>query len=549
MRPDLERHARLKSLYETGGEGTEPLTDADGAWVHAIRLQRWLGGRGEEREPVVPPETWQTPQSGADTTALFALCMEMRRAATLRLDGAGVAAAVAYGRQLFQADNGACDELALGLSIAWETWAMGTPNAGAVHALALQARERGNAKVVVEAQVIRGLHELADSDVADAVQTLRRASRMARVEGVPNLEVLSGIALARARRFQGRPQLALRILRAVAPHAPPPWRRWLSWEAALSGARFASGRGDASILGALLRACDASEQGHPDSSQLGLRALVSAAENFVAFGREARGAAALLSVSGPEAGGNAETPAEVGAWIRSEVSDVPPSFRGFIFASHIDEGGESCALLLAPVHGRARRVLARSVRLAVAVGYDAAPAAAPTRPRTDSGLATLAFSEGALPLGAYFEQVYDYPFDPGVHRSMVNMHVKRMRERVAGNAGIEREGDTIALRTERPLLLRDARCEETIEDRVLGVLARSDAKSASELARELKIPLRTVQRILRELQVDAGVEQQKEGRKIRYAVEDTTFSEPTRTRRFDAVIGAGPLRDEQLTPS
>lgn len=539
MRPDPERHAQLKSLYETGGGG-EPLTEADGTWAVAIRLQRWLDGSADEREPVVPAEVWQAPPSGAETAALFALCMELRRAATLRLDAAGVAAAVAYARQLAEEYPDACDELALGLSAAWESWALGRPNAAAVAALALQGRERGNAKVVVEAQVIRGLHELAQSHVADAVQTLRRASRMARVEGVPNLEVLSGLALARARRFQGRPQLALRILRAVAPHTPPPWRRWLSWEAALSGARFASGRGDASVLGALLRACDASEEGQLDSSQVCLRSLMAAAESFAAFRHEARTAAALLSVSGYAAGENDhEAPVEVGAWIRSEVSDVPAAFRGFIFAGHIEEGGESCALLLAPVDGGARRILARSVRLAVALGYDAASAAAPTHPRTDSGLATLASEEGVLPLKTYFEQVYDYPFDSGVHRSMVNMHVKRMRERVAESAGIERDGDTIALRVNRPLILRDARCEETIEDRVLGVLARSDAKSASELARELKIPLRTVQRILRELQVDAGVEQQKEGRKIRYAVEDTTFSEPTRTRRFDAVLGEG----------
>ncbi|MFK8002014.1 MAG: winged helix-turn-helix domain-containing protein [Polyangiales bacterium] len=533
MPPEPERHARLKSLYETGGEDAELLSEADGAWAYAIRLKRWLNGSAEV-EPNVPRAVWQRPQKNEEATALFALCIEVRRAATLRLDGAGVSSCVAYARQLAQDHPGACDELALGVSAAWEAWVLGAPNAESVEALALQGRARGDAQVAVEAQVLRGLHELALRRVADAVQTLRRASRMARVEGVPNLEVLAGIALARARRFQGRPQLALRILRAVAPHAPPPWRRWLSWEAALSGARFAGGRADATILGALLRACDASEQGHADGSRVSLESLSKGAESFAALSQEARAAAALLSV-----GECTDAPADVAAWIRSEVSEVPPAFRGFIFASHIEEAGESCALLLAPTQGSARRVLARSVRLAMALGYDADSAAAPTHPRTDSGLATLAFGRGALPLGVYFEQVYEYPFDSGVHRSMVNMHVKRMRERVGESAGIERDGDTIALHIKRPLILRDARCEETIEDRVLGVLARSDAKSASELARELKIPLRTVQRILRELQVDAGVEQHKEGRKVRYAVEDTTFSEPTRTRRFAAVIGDG----------
>lgn len=533
MPPESERHARLKNHYETGDGETEPLFEADGAWVYALGLQRWLGGSGgAEAEPVVPSAAWQMPERDEGAEALFALSTQMRRAATLRLDGAGVVAAVARSRQIAQRFPKACGELVLELSVAWEAWVLGTPDAAAVEALAHKARERGDAKVAVEAQVLRGLHEMAEGLVADAVQTLRRASRMARVEGVPNLEVLSGIALARARRFQGRPQLALRILRAVAPHAPPPWNRWLSWEAALSGARFGGGRGDPSVLGALLRACDASEEGRVDDSRMSLAGLVTGSESFLALRDEALAAAALLSV-----GEYVEPSPDVAAWIRSEVSDVPPSLRGFIFASHIDDGGESCALLLAPVGGSARRVLARSLSLAVALGLDAVPAAAPTHPRTDAGLATLAFEEAALPLETYFETVYEYTFDPSVHRSMVNMHVKRMRERVGASAGIEREGDTIALRVARPLILRDARCEETIEDRVLGVLARSDAKSASELARELKIPLRTVQRILRELQVDAGVEQKKEGRKVRYAVEDTTFSEPTRTRRFDAVIG------------
>ena len=358
---------------------------------------------------------------------------------------------------------------------------------------------------------------------------------MACVEGVPYLEVFSGIALARARRFQGRPQLALRILRAVAPHAPPPWNRWLCWEAALSGARFESGRQDRSILGALLQACDASEDGDVHKSRASLDALATGAEGFAAFRRDALSAGSLLSV---DQSMNARAPAEVRAWIAGEVSEVPPALRGFVFANHIEDSGESCALLLATLQGQARRILGRSVRLAVALGFDATPAAAPTHPRADSGLATLAF-EMVLPLEAYFESVYAYPFDPSVHRAMVNMHVKRMRERVGESAAIEREGDTISMRIERPLILRDARCEESIEDRVLGVLARSDAKSASDLARELKIPLRSVQRILRELQVDAGVEQRKEGRSVRYAVEDTTFSEPTRTRRFEAVLGRG----------
>ncbi|MFT5359181.1 MAG: DNA-binding transcriptional ArsR family regulator [Polyangiales bacterium] len=534
MPPNAERHTRLKRLYEAGGVDDEELSEEDGAWAHALYLQRWLGGRGHgtEVEPSVPPEALQMPQEREPAAGVFALCMEMRRAATLRFDGAGVVAAVAQARQLAQRYPQECDELSLRLNAAWEAWVVGAPNAVHVEAIAQTARERANANAAVEAQVLRGLHELAEGLVTNAVQSLRRASRMARVEGVPDLEVLAGIALARARRFQGRPQLALRILRAVAPHAPAPWNRWLSWEATLAGARFASGRTDESVLGALLRACDASEEGHPEGSRASLDALLTGAEHFVSLRHEARSAAALLSV-----GEYSEAPEEVAAWISGEVSDVPPALRGFVFASHIEEGGESCALLLAPLQGRARRVLARSLRLAMAQGVDPSPAAAPTHPRTDSGLATLAFEAGALPLGSYFESVYVYAFDPSVHRSMVNMHVRRMRERIGESADIEREGDTIALRLVRSLMLRDARCEETIEDRVLGVLARSDSKSATELARELKIPLRSVQRILRELQVDAGVEQRKEGRNVRYAVEDTTFSEPTRTRRFEPVMG------------
>ncbi|MEM7608959.1 MAG: hypothetical protein AAF411_26725, partial [Myxococcota bacterium] len=409
---------------------------------------------------------------------------------------------------------------------AWEGWCSATPDSGRAGELGKEARVGGHGLIAVEAQVLRGLHELAEGNVDGGVTSIRRACRMARVEGAPDLEVLSGIALARARRFQGRPQLALRILRTLSPHAPPSWRRWICWEAVLGGARFPGGRDDRSILGALLRTVDRSETG------AGVAAEPRELNAFAAFALEARQAAALLAVRA-----TTDAPKSVAAWLDGQDVELPLQLHGLAFAGRTNEADESCAMLLVRPGKAARRVLARAIPLAqVEYGVDETPASSPTRPRTDAGLAMLAAADGAMTVPDYFEAAYEYTFERALHGSMLNMHVKRMRERLGEAAQLIRESDTLELRPAHTFLLRDPAWEPSIEDRLLSALAQRQGQSASDLAKRLRTPLRTVQRLLSELQVEAGVSQTKEGRSITYAVEDTTFSEPTRSRHFDSVL-------------
>ena len=186
--PRSERQLQLKRLYEGGGGATEPLLDDDGVWGDAIRLQRWLDGALLGAEPVA--QTMADIEAGAphdDPAAHFAMSVEMRRAATLRLDGAGVVTAAARARHLMTRFPQASDSLSLALSDVWEAWVLGAPNAAGVEALAHEARERGNAKVTVEAQVLRGLHELAQESggVGGADPSPRFAHGLRRRRAIP----------------------------------------------------------------------------------------------------------------------------------------------------------------------------------------------------------------------------------------------------------------------------------------------------------------------------------------------------------------------------
>ena len=62
---------------------------------------------------------------------------------------------------------------------------------------------------------------------------------------------------------------------------------------------------------------------------------------------------------------------------------------------------------------------------------------------------------------------------------------------------------------------------------MLRHLARGASASAKELAQRLGIPLRTVQLALQEMTEDGICSMSKDGRKVAYVIEDTTFCEVT----------------------
>jgi len=97
-----------------------------------------------------------------------------------------------------------------------------------------------------------------------------------------------------------------------------------------------------------------------------------------------------------------------------------------------------------------------------------------------------------------------------------------------------REDGRVALTPRVPLVVADPRCSRPLDERVLALLASNDGLSAKDAARELGLPLRTIQAALEELVSEGVCRSQRSGRSIEYRVDDTTFEVPTRYRAGDA---------------
>ena len=89
----------------------------------------------------------------------------------------------------------------------------------------------------------------------------RRASLMARTEGIPDAELLANLTLARARRYNRQTHLALRILESLEEVAAPQWRPWLDWERSMAGgALTTTAAGPLAALPGLLAAAQAGDR-------------------------------------------------------------------------------------------------------------------------------------------------------------------------------------------------------------------------------------------------------------------------------------------------
>jgi len=129
-----------------------------------------------------------------------------------------------------------------------------------------------------------------------------------------------------------------------------------------------------------------------------------------------------------------------------------------------------------------------------------------------------------------FERVYGFAFDPSVHDGVFRVLLHRVRGALEGVAEVEREGDRLALAVAQPLRLPEPRSEPPFGDRILRVIAANPGKTARELAERSGTTVRAVQRALRLLVETGACKSERVGRAVIYAVEDTTFSEPTHFR-------------------
>ncbi len=366
------------------------------------------------------------------------------------------------------------------------------------------SKHAGFGDLSVEFTVLRALSASAQMRFEEALVHARRASRMGHTEHRPQSEYAAHIVLARARRHSGMPYLAARILSSLWQVLPDPWRGWGEVEVLLSGS---------------------TTDGSP-----------STGGRFDPLKGELRSLGAERT---PAAQGTAHWP----GWMRAELGDLfaclhgqrePETERALGWISgegalppwgiHAVAGAE-VGYVCVPTDRATYRTLAKPPQPIQAVLEE-------REPRTERGLGALAFAEGrTLRVDDFFERVYGFAFDQGLHGSWLRTLLMRMRKALEQVGDIERIDDALKLVVHRPFSVRDPRCALEPAEQVLQLIANDGAIGARQAAGKLGVPLRTVQRTLKSL-VDEGICQaDRSARKVVYKIEDTTFHEPTTSYR------------------
>ncbi|MEM1415105.1 MAG: helix-turn-helix domain-containing protein [Myxococcota bacterium] len=356
----------------------------------------------------------------------------------------------------------------------------------------------------VEEMALRALAALAAGDDAGATQAARQASRAAYAESMRLQEYFAYWVLGRVRRATGSLYAAARIAGALCRSAPSLWHPLFDWELVLAGVgEDGAGRPLSEPAGSWRRLCEAAEAG-----------------DAVAWERERAVLAGAV---------------------------LPPVFaaeRDALLAG-IDPGAEATLERLRPVAGALHDSAARlgqtpavwsvepgrEPRLRWCVAEPVAPERAHLFDQGEriQGLAG-ALSEGGgagLPVAEAFRRVYGFAMDPAVHDGIFRVLLHRVRGALEGAARVERSGDVLRLVPDKALILPEPRSQAPFGDRILRLIAASPGKTAKELASEAGTTVRGVQRTLRLLLDTGACRAERVGRRTVYAVEDTTFSEPT----------------------
>lgn len=411
------------------------------------------------------------------------------------------------------------------------------------------------AAAVVEICALRALFALEAGDERGGLLLARRASLMARTEGIADAELLANLVLARARRYNRQAHLALRILEAIERIAPPAWRPWLEWERVLAGGPPLGGpapdqRPASSIVG-LLSAARAG-----DLARFWALAEAACAANVAAPLR--RDAAALVAALAPDpsseavellrAGIDPRVRDTVSAWRYGAVSLPPPALHGLAVGGldgHEDAADEHAAVYVVMPP---RRPSFRCLRVGLPLLRE--PDIARLRPsrrlngRTETLLAVLALAgQAGLDDATCFARAYGFAYVPDLHRGVFDVLLHRARGAVQGVAHVDRASGRTALSATRALLVPDPGTSQSMSDRVLRLLAERGRTSAKQAAAGLGVSLRAVQGALTELAAADACVVERHGRSVTYAIEDSVFSEPT--QRF-ADLGSPRGRAEGL---
>lgn len=382
--------------------------------------------------------------------------------------------------------------------------------------VAEDAAKARDATMVLLAACLRALAALEHGETKAAVELARRASRMARTEGALPHEYVANLVLARARRSAGHPHLAVRVTTALALVVPPAFREWVEWEACLAGEARRGPHG-------LVALVDAARDGDRDRFD---QARAQLEDRFAGCAPRCGDVArfvAMLDVRQP-------APHRLEAWRGGEVSEPPWGVR----PPH--DPSRPIAFVLGHDDGRPGQRLAQA-GLGLLPGVSVVETDRHKAQRAQTALAIL-MGVGARGMGAtaLFEAIYGFAPVPVKHDGVFRVVLHRARKALGEGGSIDAVDDRLVLRLERPMAVSDPRCRLPLSEHVLALVgAGRRGMSARAVARHLKLPLRTVQAVLGELVDDGVCTAERDGRRVTYVVEDTTFHEPTLHRLIPTV--------------
>jgi hypothetical protein len=505
------------------------------AWQCAVRAQAALLVPGTLAAPTEADlEPFVAAEPDARRAAAHA-ARDLARAAFLQLEPRALERRTALLARLAAGATCGSDDLAVDVDLARAASALlhGASAPVDLDALAGRAAAARLAGSLVEAHATRALHALESGDHVTGLALARRASLMARTEGILEPELFANLVLVRARRYNRQAHLALRIAEALEKIAPPAWRAWLAWERMFAGgapdAADVAG-GPARDVAELLAAARAGDRPRFDGAADALARAVAAAP----LRRDTADLVAALVPDEPP------TSDELASW-RDGTTALPPRPLHGVAVPLLGEVGPdggadaepepepaAAYVLLRPGAPGARFLRAG---LGLATAADVARVRQSRRPhgRVESLLAILALAgPGGIEEPVCFSRAYGFTYTAALHRGVFDVLIYRARAAVEGVATLARGNGRLALATEQPLLIPDPSTSRSTTDRVLRLLAEHGRASAKEAAARLGISLRAVQGALNELAGSEACVVERDGRHVTYVVEDSVFSEPTR---------------------
>jgi predicted transcriptional regulator len=256
-------------------------------------------------------------------------------------------------------------------------------------------------------------------------------------------------------------------------------------------------------------------------------------------------AAALIAVVDPTRANVSEA---VTAWRSGSTAAIPFGLHGIGVRESAEPQTDSpTAYVIAEPGKKGCRFLLPGLALtspARILSRDSARSGA----RTETGVAALALAgETGDSRDGFFRSVYGFSFVPYRHRAVLDTLCHRMRT-LLGTAGEIRRNEadassrpeapnesgvasqaipTISLAVRETIIVPDMRCILPTADRVLRALALLGPSSANAAAECLRMPLRSVQAVLQQLVAEGACTTERDGRRVAYRIEDTTFTEVT----------------------